>query len=240
MHRSTVSGRSIHRGPRRNRPSPRRSIVRRPPRPAAAPGAGRDRQSLTALLAVGPHGRRRRHRHHHHAGTPVAVPSPRQIGRPRLQRHLGCRDRQGLLDGSSSARDLQNLSALIGERDEFTDTISIGDHGSRTRQRSTRRVRSCRLRRCAPCVSRRIGAPRQRTATGHGPTTVNNSPRFTGHPRPPRRSRTAITSPVNRPSSSGCSLCSEACHRPSTWVIASARAAIPAGFARLISMGPVR
>ena len=45
-----------------------------------------------------------------------------------------------ILGGTSSARDLQDLSALIGERDEHTDSISIGDHGSRSLQRSTRRV----------------------------------------------------------------------------------------------------
>lgn len=45
-----------------------------------------------------------------------------------------------ILGGTSSARDLQDLSALIGDRDERTDTISTGDHGSRSLQRSTRRV----------------------------------------------------------------------------------------------------
>ena len=45
-----------------------------------------------------------------------------------------------ILGGTSAARDLQDLSALIGERDENTDTISVGDHGSRSLQRSTRRV----------------------------------------------------------------------------------------------------
>lgn len=45
-----------------------------------------------------------------------------------------------ILGGTSAARDLQDLSALIGERDERTDTVSIGDHGSRSLQRSTRRV----------------------------------------------------------------------------------------------------
>ena len=45
-----------------------------------------------------------------------------------------------IFGGTSSARDLQDLSALIGERDEQTDTISVGDHGSRSLQRSTRRV----------------------------------------------------------------------------------------------------
>ena len=45
-----------------------------------------------------------------------------------------------ILGGSSSARDLQDLSALIGERDERTDTISVGDNGSRSLQRSMRRV----------------------------------------------------------------------------------------------------
>ncbi|MCW2787318.1 MAG: type secretion protein [Marmoricola sp.] len=45
-----------------------------------------------------------------------------------------------ILGGTSSARDLQDLSSLIGERDEKTDTISIGDYGSRSLQRSARRV----------------------------------------------------------------------------------------------------
>lgn len=45
-----------------------------------------------------------------------------------------------ILGGASSARDLQDLAALIGEREERTDTVSIGDHGSRSLQRSTRRV----------------------------------------------------------------------------------------------------
>src|SRR3546814_8256885 len=45
-----------------------------------------------------------------------------------------------VLGGTSAARDLQDLSALIGERDERTDTISVGDHGSRSLQRSMRRV----------------------------------------------------------------------------------------------------
>ena len=45
-----------------------------------------------------------------------------------------------VLGGTSSARDLQDLSALIGERDERTDSITVGDYGSRSLQRSTRRV----------------------------------------------------------------------------------------------------
>lgn len=45
-----------------------------------------------------------------------------------------------ILGGSSAARDLQDLSALIGDRDETTDTVSTGDRGGRSVQRSTRRV----------------------------------------------------------------------------------------------------
>jgi type IV secretory pathway TraG/TraD family ATPase VirD4 len=45
-----------------------------------------------------------------------------------------------ILGGTSSAKDLQDLSALIGERDEKTDTVSIGDYRSRSLQRSIRRV----------------------------------------------------------------------------------------------------
>ena len=45
-----------------------------------------------------------------------------------------------ILGGSSASKDLQELSTLIGERDDLTDTISVGDYGSRSLQRSTRRV----------------------------------------------------------------------------------------------------
>ena len=45
-----------------------------------------------------------------------------------------------ILGGSSSAADLRDLSSLIGERDENSDTVSVGDYGSRSLQRSTRRV----------------------------------------------------------------------------------------------------
>jgi len=45
-----------------------------------------------------------------------------------------------VLGGASNSRDLQDLSALIGERDEFTDSVTLGDYGSRTNQRSVRRV----------------------------------------------------------------------------------------------------
>jgi type IV secretory pathway TraG/TraD family ATPase VirD4 len=45
-----------------------------------------------------------------------------------------------VLGGTSSAKDLQDLSALIGERDEKTETVSVGDYGSRSLQRSIRRV----------------------------------------------------------------------------------------------------
>ena len=45
-----------------------------------------------------------------------------------------------ILGGASNSRDLQDLATLIGERDEITDSTTIGDHGSRTAQRSIHRV----------------------------------------------------------------------------------------------------
>ena len=45
-----------------------------------------------------------------------------------------------ILGGTSSASDLRDLSLLLGERDEHTDSWTVGDHGSRSLQRSTRRV----------------------------------------------------------------------------------------------------
>ena len=45
-----------------------------------------------------------------------------------------------VLGGASNSRDLQDLSTLIGERDEYTDSVTLGDHGTRSNQRSIRRV----------------------------------------------------------------------------------------------------
>ena len=45
-----------------------------------------------------------------------------------------------ILGGASNSRDLADLSTLIGERDEYTDSTTVGDHGSRSAQRSVRRV----------------------------------------------------------------------------------------------------
>jgi type IV secretory pathway TraG/TraD family ATPase VirD4 len=45
-----------------------------------------------------------------------------------------------VLGGASNSKDLHDLTALIGERDEVTDSTTVGDHGSRTAQRSIRRV----------------------------------------------------------------------------------------------------
>lgn len=45
-----------------------------------------------------------------------------------------------ILDGTSNSKDLHDLTTLIGERDELTDSTTMGDHGSRSAQRSIRRV----------------------------------------------------------------------------------------------------
>jgi hypothetical protein len=45
-----------------------------------------------------------------------------------------------ILGGASASKDLQELATLIGDRDERTDTVSVGDHGQRSVQRSTRRI----------------------------------------------------------------------------------------------------
>ena len=45
-----------------------------------------------------------------------------------------------ILGGASNSRDLQDLSTLVGERDEYTDSVTLGDRGTRSNQRSIRRV----------------------------------------------------------------------------------------------------
>ena len=45
-----------------------------------------------------------------------------------------------MLGGASSSMDLQKLSVLLGERDEHTDSVTVGDYAPRSIQRSTRRM----------------------------------------------------------------------------------------------------
>ena len=45
-----------------------------------------------------------------------------------------------ILGGGSNSADLRDLSILIGDRDESTESFSVGDQGSRSSQQSTRRV----------------------------------------------------------------------------------------------------
>src|SRR3546814_18421448 len=48
-----------------------------------------------------------------------------------------------ILGGASNSRDLQDLSTLIGERDEFTESVILGDHGSRPRSEERRVGQEC-------------------------------------------------------------------------------------------------
>lgn len=43
-----------------------------------------------------------------------------------------------VLGGASASKDLQELSVLIGERDESSESVTISDYGARSTQRSTR------------------------------------------------------------------------------------------------------
>lgn len=45
-----------------------------------------------------------------------------------------------ILGGASASRDLQELSVLIGERDERSETVAISEYGARSLQRSVRRA----------------------------------------------------------------------------------------------------
>lgn len=72
----------------------RGSLARRSHGSAPSLGARRDRQPLATALTALAHGRRRRYRHHRDARTPVPLPGPRQVGRPRGRRHLGRLHRQ--------------------------------------------------------------------------------------------------------------------------------------------------
>lgn len=45
-----------------------------------------------------------------------------------------------ILGGASNSRDLQDLSALIGERDETTDSVTTDAYGAHSNQRSIRRI----------------------------------------------------------------------------------------------------
>lgn len=45
-----------------------------------------------------------------------------------------------ILGGASNSRDLQDLTTLIGDRDETTDSVTTDAHGAHSNQRSIRRV----------------------------------------------------------------------------------------------------
>src|SRR3954463_3498298 len=45
-----------------------------------------------------------------------------------------------VLGGASASRDLQELSVLIGDRDQRSDSTTISDYGARSLQSSVRRV----------------------------------------------------------------------------------------------------
>src|SRR5699024_12121463 len=45
-----------------------------------------------------------------------------------------------ILGGAPNSRHLQDLSTLIGERDEYTNRVTLADRGTRSTQRSLRRV----------------------------------------------------------------------------------------------------
>lgn len=45
-----------------------------------------------------------------------------------------------ILGGASNSRDLQDLSTLIGDRDETTDSVTTDAYGSHSTQRSVRRL----------------------------------------------------------------------------------------------------
>ena len=63
-----------------------------------------------------------------------------QVERAPGRRDLGRQHVKIILGGASNSRDLQDLSTLIGERDEYTDSVTLGDRGARSNQRSIRRV----------------------------------------------------------------------------------------------------
>ena len=83
-----------------------------------------------------------------------------------------------LLGGASNSRDLQDLSTLIGERDELTDSTTVGDYGSRSNQRSVRRIAILPTGpdQDAPVRHRRHPAP-LRAADHHRPARLAQPPR---------------------------------------------------------------
>jgi hypothetical protein len=94
-----------------------------------------------------------------------------------------------ILGGTSSARDLQDLSALIGERDERTDTISVVDYGSRSLQRSTRRVPVMPQETIWTLpLGTALVLRSQRSAPGHRPAPVDGSQGSGSTPKGPDRS----------------------------------------------------
>ena len=171
---------------------------------AASPGARLDPPLLLALdeignlvtapLAAGPDGRRRRHRHHDHAGPAVALPGTQQWGDHAASTIWDASIVKVILGGASASRDLQELSVLIGERDERSDT----GHHRRLRRPLAPAVDSAGAGHAArthphPAVRHRPRAAPQRAADRRRSPTVEGT-LAAGRPRvpPARRRRSSL------------------------------------------------
>lgn len=105
-----------------------------------------------------------------------------------------------ILGGGSNSRDLHDLSALIGDRDESTESVSVGDHGSRSSQRSIRRVPIM-----PPDVIRTLPYGTALVLLRSGPPILTRMRPWTSRPdaRQLRADRTAVETALLRESASG-------------------------------------
>jgi hypothetical protein len=99
-----------------------------------------DREPLRSAIAAVTHGGRRRLRHLDTRRHPISRAGPRPLGRTSRCSDVGRRHPPPILGGSAQPRDLQDLVAVCGERDEELRNWSRGADGGRTVSTSTRRL----------------------------------------------------------------------------------------------------
>ena len=172
---------------------------------ARSPGARLDPPLLLALDEIG---NLARCRHCRRSWPKVAAPGSRST-MPVLQSLAQARDRWSehqagaiwdasivkiILGGASNSRDLQDLSTLIGSA-TYTDSVTLGDHGTRSNQRSIRRVPILPPDRVRT-LPFGTGITMLRSAPPSSPTCAPGRPaRRRTAPQRPRRTRSTASSP---------------------------------------------
>lgn len=113
-----------------------------------------------------------------------------------------------VLGGASGARDLQDVSNLIGERDEYTDSVTLGDHGNCPTNAPSAASRSCHPTTSGACPSE----PGSSSCAPRHPS----SPTSTPGPDAPTPNSSPLTEPRSKTSCNAANAQTRRTHLPAT------------------------